>query len=179
MNHKKANSTIFRTIKGNVFRPGPLFMLVVFVLLLLSGSADAYTNGRATFQWKANSPQENVAGYRLYYGTKSRLDANGKPKSNFSYDYYIDLAESVRCNNLSYSNDCEYLAPNELSCKGLDAGSPSCLLSNLKGTLHLAMTAFNASQESGYTKEIKITPTGQQPQPQKKSLLPAIQLLLR
>jgi hypothetical protein len=168
-----------RTVKTNLFFLNLLFVFLLFAVFLHAGPADAYTKGRASFQWKANPAQETVAGYRLYYGTKSRFDAAGKPKSNFAYDYYIDLAESVRCNNLSYSNDCEYLAPNELSCKGLDSGSPSCSLANLQGTLHFAMTAFNASKESGYTKEFKIAPTGQQPQPQKKSLLPAIQLLLR
>jgi len=143
-----------------------LFIFVLFAFGLYAGFANAYDNGTTDFVWQANPPEENVTGYRLYYGSESRFDANNNPKSDFSYDYYIDLSSSIRCNNLSYDNDCEYLAQNEISCNGLETGSPSCTLSYLEGVLHLAMTAYTSSDESSYTHEIRIVPTEKPPEPE-------------
>jgi hypothetical protein len=134
---------------------------------MLVGPADAYNNGTTTFSWQANHPEENVTGYRLYYGAASRFDSSGKPINNFSYDYYIDLAESVRCTNSSYGNDCESLTRDELLCDELNTNSPFCTLSYLQGTLHLALTAYSTTMESGFTREITIRPedvSGQPPQ---------------
>jgi hypothetical protein len=47
-----------------------------------------------------------VIGYRLYYSSESRFESNGKPKTNFSYDYYIDLTESERCVPDTAGADC-------------------------------------------------------------------------
>ncbi len=156
-----------------------IFICILFTFFIhTSAAANAYAAGQTTFKWQANPSQENVIGYRLYYGSQSRVDSNGKLKSNFTYDYYIDLAKSVRCNNLSYANDCEYLPSNELSCVGLDSNSPQCTLSNLQGTLHLALTAYNSATESNYTSEIKIAPGSLPPNSRNSKLNPAIQMLL-
>src|SRR6056297_1139570 len=103
-----------------------LFIFVLFVFGLYAGFANAYTDGTIEFAWQANPPEENVTGYRLYYDSESRFDSNNNLKSGFSYNYYIDLSESMRC---SYDNGCENLAQNELSCNGLETSSPRCTLS--------------------------------------------------
>lgn len=160
-----------------------IFLYSFFAFLLNTIPAEAYVDGTISFQWQPNPSEENVTSYRLYYGSQSRYDSSGNPKSNFVYDYYIDLSESVQCNNLSYNNDCEYLPRNALYCDGLSNGTPQCTLSNLQGTLHLALTARSSLEESNYTQEIKIAPNSQStPPPGSGSSnargLPAIRMLL-
>ena len=118
-------------------------------------TAEASTDRNITIQWRANPPEENVKSYRLYYGSQSRFDSNGNLKSDFSYDYYIDLADSLRCNNQESDAPCEYLYPDELSCDNIYDTNPNCTLTNLDGTLYFSITACTDSLESGFTHEIK------------------------
>jgi len=159
-----------------------IFLYSFFAFFINTIPAEAYVGGRISFQWQANPAAENVTSYRLYYGSQSRFDSRGNLKSNFAYDHYIDLSESVLCNNLSYNNDCEYLPRNEFYCEGLNSGTPQCTLSNLQGTLHLALTALSPSEESNYTREIRIAPNSQSTPPGSGSsnvrALPAIRMLL-
>ena len=119
-------------------------------------NAKAYSNGEVTFSWRPNPPQENVVSYRLYYGSESRYNSNGTLKSNFSYQYYIDVAESLRC-DAETDASCEPLHIDELSCN-LDAASPRCTLSSLSGTLYFSLTACSSSAESNLTQELRAVP---------------------
>jgi len=138
--------------------------------------AAAPSPSKITFKWKANPPQEFVAGYRLYYGSQSRLESNGMPKSNFSYTYCIDFTEQVRCQGPDFTS-CENLSAAELQCENLFSENPQCTVSNLSGELYFAMTAYTNSAESSYTYELKSTFAGL-PNPANHSALTAIRMLL-
>lgn len=129
---------------------------ILFIHLVVPKTANAYTEGTISFKWLSNPPEDNIIGYRLYYGKSSRFNANGSTKSNFSYDYYIDFKDSLRCK--TDGSTCEYLDPNELNCQNLQASSPSCTLAQLTGTLYFSLTACSDRLESGYTHELKAVP---------------------
>ncbi|MCL7486567.1 MAG: hypothetical protein M8357_00135 [Desulfobulbaceae bacterium] len=132
------------------------FFLTIFVFV--SGSpAVAAIPGQVSFAWQANPPEDNVIGYRLYYGGYSRFDSSGKPKSNFSYDYYIDFAELERCYTDGSGVSCRILSSEELQCVNLNRDVPTCTISNLHGSLYFALTAYNAQAESTYTPELNLT----------------------
>ncbi len=151
--------------------------LLVFVLCLTS--AKASINGDLTVRWQPNPPHENIIDYRLYYGSQSRYNTNGTPKANFSYDYFIDLTQAIRCNNLDDNAPCEALDYSELSCQNLADGSPSCTLSNLRGTLYFSLTACSTNLESGYTQEVRMgsAPNTSGPS-QQGNIVPILQMLL-
>lgn len=134
-----------------------LFISGLFIFGLYAGCANAYDNGTIDFTWQENPPEEYVAGYRLYYGSESRFDNNGNVKSDFIYNYFIDIFESVRCSN--YDDTCEYLAPDELTCITDNVNDPVCTVGYLQGTMYLAMTAYSDNEESGYTPELTIVQT--------------------
>jgi len=99
-----------------------------------------------TISWHANSADENILGYRLYYGSESRFTAGG-------YDYYIDFNSWQRCPANSEGVDCEPLA-DTVSCENLSQDYPTCTVHDLRGHVYLAMTAYSAQLESGYTQEL-------------------------
>jgi len=131
------------------------FFSLLFVVLNV-GSVAAGVPGSMTFSWQANPDNENVIGYRLYYGAYSRFYANGVPKQNFSYDHYIDFTDQLRCNPWDLADSCELLTLEELQCINLYGQVPKCTVSKLHGDLFFALTAYNAQAESDYTPELKV-----------------------
>lgn len=125
-----------------------------------------------TFSWLANPPEENVIGYRLYYGSQSRYNSDGSYKEDFSYPQYIDFMDQVRCFGTDYSS-CEPLSSQDLQCEELYSETPRCTVYGLNGTLYFAMTACTNTAESGFTAELK-SATPQQLQ----SIVQIIDLLL-
>jgi hypothetical protein len=132
----------------------PIFLCFLIAFMAFSAPAEASVPGQLSFRWQPNPPEENVVGYRLYYGTQSRLDANSKAKTNFSYDYYIDLPESRKCDLRNGTALCEVLDSTELKCGNLFGSAPTCTLFKLHGTLFFSLTARAATVESSYTNEI-------------------------
>jgi len=138
---------------------GPLFLLVIALLCIFPAGALALE--KITFSWQANPPHEYVLGYRLYYGSSSRLASGGSLVPNFSYDYYIDFFDSERCDATGSGTNCEKLGANDMRCVNLFGEYPSCTIFNLPGQKYFfAMTAYNAETESGYTKELSIINRG-------------------
>ncbi|HEB49312.1 MAG TPA: hypothetical protein ENI89_01770 [Desulfobulbus sp.] len=147
--------------------------LVLALLLLSGGLADALAAGEVTFSWRANPPEDNVIGYRLYYGTTSRFDSAGRPRPGFHYDRFIDFTEWERCEG-GDPQLCQALAAGEVVCENLWSDTPRCTLSGLTGPLYFAMTAYNAQSESSYTREIFLPPpTASAPATPGTSLPPA------
>lgn len=147
--------------------------LTVVILLICGSTVGAHTSDGISFSWAPNPDDDYVIGYRLYYSSQSRFDSNGKPKPDFSYDYYIDLAESERCVPDSDGTDCEILELADLRCDELYGDSPNCSIYNLQGDLHLAMTAYNAETESDYTQELYYAVTPDTP----PNALAAVQMI--
>ena len=118
---------------------------------------------KVTFSWRANPLEDNVIGYRLYAGPSSRFVSAGVTKSNFSYGFYIDFADSQRCQLTASGPVCETYTSDEVSCVGLYGETPKCTLNNLEGRYYFAMTAYNAQAESDYTGELSgyFTKSGQ------------------
>ncbi len=155
--------------------------LAVFILLISGSTVGAHTSEGISFSWAPNPDDDYVIGYRLYYSSESRFDSNGKPKTDFSYDYYIDLAESERCVSDGDGTDCEILELADLQCNDLYGDSPNCSINNLQEGLHLAMTAYNAEAESDYTQELyyAVTPNPTpNPTPNTLAAVQMIQALL-
>ncbi len=117
-------------------------------------TALAGQNSDITFKWKANPSDENIVGYKLYYGNKSRFNANGSEKASFQYDYCIDFAELVRCSGTNYSS-CVDLGIAQLDCENLYTATPKCTLKNLKGNNYFTLTAYNNQKESGFSDELQ------------------------
>ncbi len=124
--------------------------------------AAANVGGDVTFSWQANPPGDYVISYRLYYGAYSRFDSGGALKSNFSYDHFIDFAESQHCDVYGNVTSCSILRADELQCENLYASVPRCTLFGLQGNLYFALTAYNAQSESNFTPELflAINPQG-------------------
>jgi len=133
-----------------------LFVVLIFVIFALFGKepVKAAAADNLTFQWQANPTEENVTGYRLYYGPQSRYDSDGSLRENFSYPQYIDFSEQIRCSGTEY-NDCETLDSQDLQCEGLYSETPRCTVYGLRGTLFLTMTAYTNIAESGFTAELE------------------------
>ena len=142
---------------------GPrVFWGVVFLILCCcvlygagGGVSVAQASGQVTFSWRANPQDDNVVGYRLYYGSTSRYDSTGHLKSGFSYDHYLDFATFQRCRTTKSGPVCEQYADNEVRCQGLNTNKPRCTIYGLGGYKYFTMTAYNAQAESAYTKELK------------------------
>lgn len=128
----------------------------IIALLLNCGPSEAKVGQKVSFTWRANAPHEDVIGYRLYYGNKSRFNANGTPKLNFNYDYYLDFAEQKRCTSAGNSAFCEDLTNKDLNCVGLYRESPRCTIANLRGKLYFALTAYNNQAESRFSRELNL-----------------------
>ena len=125
--------------------------------MVLSGSPIALHAGETvSFSWQANPPDDYVIGYRLYYGSTSRFDSNGRPKANFFYDYYIDFSDFERCDPGGTGTVCEMLNLDQVECENLSGDFPRCTLYNLQGLLYFAMTAYNTQEESDYTLELSV-----------------------
>lgn len=134
--------------------------VVLFFILFLfygtgAGVSAAFASKPATFSWGANPQDDNVIGYRLYYGSSSRFTNGGQLKSGFSYTYYLDFANAQRCRTTKSGPVCEQYRDNEVRCEGLNSETPKCTLYGLGGYEYFTMTAYNAQAESNYTKELK------------------------
>jgi hypothetical protein len=161
---------IMKRLTSHFLSCSVLILFFVLVSLFTIDIAPAAASTKVTFRWRPNPPEEFVAGYRLYYGSKSRFNSDKTLKANFSYTYRIDFVDQTRCSGPGFSS-CTQLSSNDLQCRGLFAETPSCTVSNLDGVLYFAMTAYTNSAESGYTYELKF--------PQKTpAFLTAINLLL-
>ncbi|GEM_PF-927444 len=146
---------------SEVSLPGDLAVLwcflLFFLVLLAGGLPSALAAQDVTFSWRANPPQDNVIGYRLYYGPESRFDASGRLKAGFHYQEFIDFTEFERCDGADPLS-CDALSTAEVQCEGLYGDTPRCTVSGLSGPLYFAMTAYNAQAESSYTRELQLQP---------------------
>ena len=143
-------------------RPGPawirrtaLSVYVLFLLHVLAAGAQAAVNS-VSFTWKANPPDENVVGYRLYYGSVSRFLVNGVEKVNIPYTYYIDFTEEMRCEADGGATNCEPLGSGDIQCINLFGDTPTCTVFNMRDRTYVAMTAYNAQEESDFTEELVV-----------------------
>ena len=100
-----------------------------------------------TFSWRANPVEDEIVGYRLYYGQESRF-------ATFSYDYYIDFTSWQRCPAGKDGLGCEPLPVDSVTCQDLFQETPRCTVYDLQDRLYFAMTAYNAHAESDYTQEV-------------------------
>ncbi len=110
-----------------------------------------------TFSWRANPVEDEVVGYRLYYGQESRLTGG-------QYERYIDFTSSESCLADTIGYGCEPLAADAVSCEDLFRETPKCTVNGLPGGLYFAMTAYNAQAESDYTHELQSTSNSVSPQ---------------
>lgn len=138
----------------------PLCLQICFLAFLSIGVSGSPSRANAvepvSFSWQANPPEDYVLGYKLYYGSESRFDSSGRPKTDFSYDYYIDFSDFERCIPGTGDTVCETLSTSEVECEDLSGYFPSCTLHNLRGKLYFSLTAYNAYAESDYTLELRI-----------------------
>jgi hypothetical protein len=159
---------------GFKFAPFCLILAAAFFLLLINfvfaGSAHALD--KASFSWLANPPEDNVIGYRLYYGKESRFNLDRTLKPNFSYDYYIDFTDSRRCVDDGTGTNCQDLTASDFRCLNLYGDQPLCTVYKLQGLLFFTMTAYNAQAESDFTPELSVHFGVTRP------VIPAINLLL-
>ncbi len=144
---------------SEVSLPGGLSVLwcfLAFFLVLLAGGLPSACAGQdVTFSWRANPPEDNVIGYRLYYGPESRFDASGRLRPGFHYQKFIDFTEFERCDGADPLS-CDALSSAEVQCEGLYSDTPRCTVFGLTGPLYFAMTAYNAQAESSYTRELQL-----------------------
>ena len=141
-------------LKGNVFMSFPLNLIFWGFFFISIGFAETSAGQEFAFSWKANPPEDNVVGYRLYYGTYSRFDSTGRVKPNFFYEHYIDIAEFKRCDVSSYGESCEILHSDDFQCENLYQSFPKCTVFKLSDNLYFVMTAYNYQAESDYTNEL-------------------------
>ena len=146
--------------KTNCFRINRIYNPTVFIftaiiMILYCQPAMAKVSKDITFKWNANPTSEDIVGYRLYYGKKSRFNSSGTLKSNFQYDYCVDFAELVRCSGSNYSS-CVDLGSAQLDCENLYSETPKCTLKNIQGYKYFSLTAYNNQDESGFTKELNL-----------------------
>jgi len=86
------------SLSGPQLFGGAVFFLLCSFLFCGTGGgvSAAQASQQVTFSWRANPQDDNVVGYRLYYGPGSRYDGDGHLKSGFSYDYYLS------CNDITW-----------------------------------------------------------------------------
>ena len=141
-------------------RKNRLASVACFLLVALFVSADlspAQAAEGITFSWRANPVEDDVIGYRLYYGPESRLTGG-------QYERYIDFTYSESCPANTSGYGCEPLADDAVSCEDLIHETPKCTINNLPGGLYFAMTAYNAQAESDYTHELQSASNSVSPQ---------------
>jgi hypothetical protein len=106
-----------------------------------------------SFSWQANPPEDEVIGYRLYYGTSSRHVVGG-------YEEYIDFGSQQRCPADRHGFGCIPLGTGVVTCEDLYRESPRCTVTDLSGHLFFSMTAYNATSEGEYSTEVEYRPAG-------------------
>jgi hypothetical protein len=126
-------------------------LLVPAAWLLLFCFSPQTAGAGVTFSWQANPSQDEIVGYRLYYGTESRTVVGG-------YDQYIDFASLQRCPVGGNGLHCTPLRVEAVTCLDLYRDEPKCTVNDLNGHLFFAMTAYNATDESEYTPELEYLP---------------------
>lgn len=126
-------------------------LITCFLLIIFCVVADISTPLAAegiTFSWRANPPEDNVIGYRLYYGPESRF-------SGGQYERYIDFMSSESCPVSTSGYGCEPLTDGAVACENLYLETPTCTVNGLPGGLFFAMTAYNTQAESDFTHELQ------------------------
>ena len=131
------------------------FLLIAF--FVFADLTPALAADGITFSWRANPVEDEVVGYRLYYGQESRLTGG-------QYEHYIDFTSSESCPANTSGYGCEPLTDDAVSCEDLFRETPKCSVNNLPGGLYFAMTAYNAQAESDYTHELQSTSNSVSPQ---------------
>lgn len=121
---------------------------IVGILLVIIFLSPVQAAKGITFSWSANPVEDEVVGYRLYYGKDSRFTGG-------NYDRYIDFTSLESCPADTNGYGCEPLAANAVSCEDLFRESPKCTVNGLSGGLYFAMTAYTSQEESDYTNELK------------------------
>jgi hypothetical protein len=121
--------------------PFAVFLVAAFLIVPARAAAGV------SFSWRANPVEDDVVGYRLYYGVRSRSAAG-------HYDYYIDFTSMERCPAEGGGWGCDPLPASAVSCQDLFREIPKCTVNDLPGRSYLAMTAYNSVSESDYTQEI-------------------------
>jgi len=121
--------------------------LVAFVILVLSCFRSQPAAAAIAFSWHANPTQDEIVGYRLYYGRQSRTVTDG-------YEQYIDFGSMRRCPADGNDLLCAPLDEHAVTCQDLYRSEPQCIVHDLTGPLYFAITAYNASDESEYSLEL-------------------------
>ena len=142
---------------------------IACILLVIFFVSSAQAAEGITFSWGANPVEDEIVGYRLYYGQESRF-AGG------NYDHYIDFTSSESCPADTNGYGCEPLAADAVSCENLYLETPKCTVNDLPDRLYFAMTAYNAQAESDYTHELRSN--GSAIPPQKLAALQQVYSLL-
>ena len=142
---------------------------VACILLVAFYGSPAQAAKGITFSWVANPVEDEIVGYRLYYGQESRFTGG-------TYDHYIDFTSSQSCPADTNGYDCEPLASDAVSCEDLFREAPKCTINGLPDGLYFAMTAYNSQAESDYTHELYSN--GNSVSPQKLVVLQQVYSLL-
>ena len=121
--------------------------ILVMAFLVCAGVAPVNAGEGVSFSWRANPVEDEIVGYRLYYGNMSRFVAG-------NYDFYIDFTTLQRCPASNNGSECEPLPDDAVTCQDLFRDNPHCTVYDLQGSVYLAMTAYNAQTESDYTQEL-------------------------
>lgn len=171
--------SILRSLTSSSRHPAVFRTCIAVASLLLFGGGymPALAVEYATFSWLANPPEDNVIGYRLYYGSESRYNLDQTLKSGFSYEYYIDFVESKRCIADGTDADCLELSDGDFQWENLYGDQPLCTIKKLQGLQYFAMTAYNAQAESDFTPELNVRFDGAGPR--EIAVLSAVNTLLR
>ena len=123
--------------------------LLLAAFFVSAGVSHVQAGEGVSFSWRANPVEDEIVGYRLYYGQESRLAAS-------SYEYYIDFTSWERCPAGQDGFGCEPLPADAVTCQDLFLETPTCTVFDLQDRLYFAMTAYNAIAESDYTQEVSV-----------------------
>lgn len=157
-----------------------LVACLLFVALSVSSNVSPAQAEDLTFSWRSNPVEELIFSYRLYYGPESRYETLNffLPKSDFLYEYFIDLVLELRCpTDSSKDIDCEQLPLGTVSCQNSfwprypgDPGYPGgqeylggpvyseyqqCTVLDLPSQSYFTLTAYDGyEEESDYSVEL-------------------------
>lgn len=128
--------------------------IVIAVLLVTFFAATTQAAEPLTFSWLANPADDYIVGYKLYYGSDSRYDANGQLIADFVYDGYYDFGTMERCTIEGDQVFCRYFDQEDADCQDLFGEQPTCTITQQSDQEYFTLTAYNSESESDYTVEL-------------------------
>jgi len=139
--------------KAETFSIGRRVVLLLFTLLVFLGVTSHGALAAVTFVWQASPQQDDIVGYRLYYGSQSRSVIG-------DYEQFIDFSTLQRCPVQGSDYACQPLTTGDITCENLYRDTPKCTVNDLNDHLFFAMTAYNSTLESEYSDEVEYRPPG-------------------